>query len=199
VGITVGSGLSVGSAVGRMPGGVAVGRAEGRAFGRAEAVGAGVTVATPVAPAAADDGVELGGGVRLAVGCAVGVGPVATGARRWVLHCNATSANTATMTTSASVDAPSAVRNDVLNEGHRGFLCMASIPPCRPWPAEAFYPRPDEKRESPGPSVLKSGPRARTGKDCPPRPPPPRAGEGRGGGFLSASSPCWRSRWCRSR
>jgi hypothetical protein len=147
-GLTVGSGITVGSVVGRMPGGVAVGRAEGRAFGRTETVGAGVAVATPAAAAVADGGVGLGDGVTLAVGCAVGVGPVATGARRWVLHCKATRANTATMTTSASVDAPSAVRNDVLNEGHRGFPCMASVPPCGPLPVGAFYPRPDKKSES---------------------------------------------------
>ena len=76
--IGVGNGLSVGNTVGRMPGGVGVGRTEGRALGRVEAVAAGVAVAGPAAPAAADGG----DGVALAVGCGLGVCPLATGARR---------------------------------------------------------------------------------------------------------------------
>ena len=134
VGITEGSGVSVG----RIPGWLGDGRgAEGRTFGRAEAVAAGAAVAGPAA--AADGG--LGDGVTLAAGCGVGLGAVAAGARRWGLNCRMTTANAATMTTSAIVDAPSAVPNDVLSESQWGFLGMASDPPCEPLPAGAFYPR----------------------------------------------------------
>jgi hypothetical protein len=134
VGITVGSGVMVGSGVGRIPVAVGAGRAVGRALGRAVALAAGVALAEPAA-AAADVGVGLGDGETVAVNCGVALGAIATGARRWVLHCNATSPNSATMTTSARVDAPSALRNDVLSESQKAFLSMASVPPCEPSPA----------------------------------------------------------------
>ena len=191
----MGSAVSDGIAVGRIPVGLAGGGAVGRTLRRAEAVGAGAAVAEPAAAAAV---VGLGDGVMLAVSCGVGLGPLATGARRWELHCNATRANTATMTMSASVDAPSAVRSEVLSESHRAFLGMASVPPCEPSPAGAFYPRPDQKSESRGPSVVGNGLWGEILENCPPRFPPPREGEGQGMGFFSASSPCWRIRSCRS-
>jgi hypothetical protein len=142
VGITEGTGVSVG----RIPVCVGDGRAaEGRTFGLAETVAAGVAVARPAATAG-DAGVGIGDGVTLALGCGVGVGPVASGARRWELHCNATRANATTMTARATVDTPSAVRNDVLSESHGAFLRMASVPPCEPSPAAPFYRWIDQQR-----------------------------------------------------
>ena len=135
----------VGSAVGRFPVEVGAARAVGRALAPAAALAAGIALAEPAAPGA-DGGVGLGDGETLAVSCGVGLDKIATGARWWGLHCNATSAKSPTMTTSARVDAPSALRNDVLSESHRAFLCMASVPPCEPSLAGPLYPMATTKR-----------------------------------------------------
>jgi hypothetical protein len=106
------------------------------------------------------DRVVLGDGVTLAVSSGDKVVLVATGARRCVLHCSATRPNATTMTTSATVDTLSAVPKDVLSESHRGFLCMASVPPCEPLLAATFYPRTGGKNEHQGLSrltVIKTG------------------------------------------
>src|SRR4029077_20778703 len=139
-----------------------------RTLGWAGAVAAGVMVGGPAA--AADGG--LGDGVTVAVGCGVGLVAIAAGARRWGLNCRMTTAKAATMTTRASVDAPSAVPNDVLSESQRGFLGMSSVPPCEPLPAGAFYRRVDEKSESRGPSVVGNGLWVEMMENCPDVPMP---------------------------
>jgi hypothetical protein len=194
VGITVGSGLSVGRTVGRiLGGGVGAGRAVARGFGLAEAVGAGVTIAGPAA-AAADGGVGLGEGVTLAVGC--GLASVAMGVRR-ELHCSATTANTATMTRSARVDAPSADPNDVPSESHRGFLCMASVPPCEPSPAGGIVSACRQKKRVSGTVSAQNWTEREISERLPSPFPSPACGGRVGVGAIS--SPCWRIRSCRSR